>query len=183
MTVVYDYNMSFATITVANNWLQMTIFLLVSMYHHKIGKERLSLWPTLESLGVCFGSKRMKNLRHSWRQSANLSSLFGKVLYVWDNNHRVQAWLPCINSIHPNDVDWHVSVHSFVLDTTCELVELLTAMTNLNKYVKIKPKHDAWFVSNYLFLVQGLLVLPFVGLSSLTMLSHPLCTISFVFGP
>jgi hypothetical protein len=77
------------------------------------------------------------------KADANLSSLSRKLLYVWDGNHRLQAWLPCINSIHPNDVDWHVSIHSFVLDTTCKLVELLIAMTNLNKYVKIKPKLDA----------------------------------------
>jgi len=68
-----------------------------------------------------------------------MSSLFGNMFYVWDNNHRLQTWLPCINSIHPNDVESHVYVNSFVLDTTCELVELLTTMTNLNKYVKIKP--------------------------------------------
>jgi hypothetical protein len=77
------------------------------------------------------------------KANVNLSSLFGKLLYVWDGNHRLQTWLPCINSIHPNDVDWHVSVRNFVLDTTCELVELLITMTNLNKYVKIKPKRDA----------------------------------------
>jgi hypothetical protein len=29
MIVDYVYNMSFATIIIANNWLQMTIFLLV----------------------------------------------------------------------------------------------------------------------------------------------------------
>jgi hypothetical protein len=61
------------------------------------------------------------------------------MFYVLDNNHRLQTWLPCINSIHSDDVEWHVYVDSFVLDTTCELVELLTTMTNLNKYVKIKP--------------------------------------------
>jgi hypothetical protein len=49
-------------------------------------------------------------------------------------------WLPCINSIHSDDVEWHVYVDNFVLDTTCKLVELLTTiLTNLNKYVKIKP--------------------------------------------
>jgi hypothetical protein len=35
----------------------------LSMYHHKIGKERLSLWPTLWTLRVHFGSKKMRSLR------------------------------------------------------------------------------------------------------------------------
>jgi len=77
------------------------------------------------------------------KADANFSSLFRKLLYLWDDNHRLQACLPCINSIHPNDVDWHVEIHNFLFNTTCELVELLTTMTNLNKYVKIKPKGDA----------------------------------------
>lgn len=77
-----------------------------------------------------------------FKVNAKLSSLSRKLLYVWDGNHRLQAWLPCINSVHLNDVDRHVSVHDFVLDTTCKLVELLTTMTNLNEYVRIKPERD-----------------------------------------
>jgi hypothetical protein len=43
------------------------------------------------------------------------------------------------------------SMDSFVLDTTCGLVEILITIIDFNKYVKIKPKGDAWFVSDSFF--------------------------------
>ncbi len=77
-------------------------------------------------------TKSMANFEKSWsllwkqkneefeaflKADAKLSFLSRKLLYVWDDNHRLQAWLPCINSIHLNDVDWYVYVHDFVFDT------------------------------------------------------------------
>jgi hypothetical protein len=39
---------------------------------------------------------------------SDLWSLLGRMFYVWDGNHRLQAWYPYIERVHPNDEDWHV---------------------------------------------------------------------------
>ncbi len=58
---------------------------------------------------------------------------------MWDGNHRLQVWLPYINHLHNDEPSWHISIDSIVLDTSHDgLVELLTTMTELNKYV-LKP--------------------------------------------
>jgi hypothetical protein len=35
--------------------------------------------------------------------------------------------------VHPNDANWHIYVDSILLDTTKGLMELLTAMIELNR--------------------------------------------------
>jgi len=56
---------------------------------------------------------------------------------IWNGNHHLQAWWPYIDANHPNEPNWHIKVHSFVLDITNGLVELFTTMTNINKWVFI----------------------------------------------
>jgi len=60
----------------------------------------------------------------------DLKSLFRGMFFVWDGNHRLQAWLPYINHLQNDEPSWHIFVDSVVLDISHGLVELLTAMRN-----------------------------------------------------
>jgi hypothetical protein len=66
-------------------------------------------------------------------EDPNLCWLSGKMFYVWDNSHYLQAWWPYIDLNHPNAPKWHLKINSFVMDTTNNLVELLIARTDINK--------------------------------------------------
>ncbi len=47
----------------------------------------------------------------------------------------LQAWLPYIQCVHNEDPEWHYLVDAIVLNTSHCLVELLTAMIDLNKSI------------------------------------------------
>jgi hypothetical protein len=65
-----------------------------------------------------------------------ISSLYqGACVFVWDGNHKLQAWLPYINRMHNDEPAWHIYVDSIVLDTSHGCFELFITMTKLNKYV------------------------------------------------
>jgi hypothetical protein len=36
---------------------------------------------------------------------ANLRGFFNKMFFVWNGNHRLQAWLPIINKDHDDDFE------------------------------------------------------------------------------
>jgi hypothetical protein len=55
------------------------------------------------------------------------------MFYVWDNNHWLQAWMPYIFRIHPDDLSSHIVVDSIILDTRKGFVHLLITMINMNK--------------------------------------------------
>jgi hypothetical protein len=57
------------------------------------------------------------------------------MFFVWDGNHKLQAWLPYIQHVHNEDPEWHYLVDSIVFNTSHCLVELLIAVTYLNKSV------------------------------------------------
>ncbi len=63
----------------------------------------------------------------------DLRSLSGKMFHICDENHRLQAQFPYIEKVHSLDPDWHICVNSFILDNKIGLVDLLIAMTKLNK--------------------------------------------------
>jgi hypothetical protein len=54
------------------------------------------------------------------------------MFFVWDGNHRLQAWLPYIDRMHKTKENWHVAVDSIILDKIRQVVILLIAMTNFN---------------------------------------------------
>jgi hypothetical protein len=58
----------------------------------------------------------------------------GKMLHVWDANHRVQAWMPIINQDHQNDLGWHYSVDSIILEVKGDIPTMLTALHEVNWY-------------------------------------------------
>jgi len=52
---------------------------------------------------------------------------------MWDDDHRLQTWMPYISRVHPHDLSWHIAMDSIMLDTKEGLVHLLTTMINMNK--------------------------------------------------
>jgi hypothetical protein len=65
----------------------------------------------------------------------DLKSLSKHFFLYGNGNYKLQAWMPYINHLHDDEPSWHIFVDSIVLDTFHGLVELLTSMTKLNKYV------------------------------------------------
>jgi hypothetical protein len=41
-------------------------------------------------------------LKDLLKEDPNLSKLFGQMFHIWDDNHKLQVWLPYINKMHPN---------------------------------------------------------------------------------
>ena len=56
------------------------------------------------------------------------------MFHVWDGNHRLQAWLPVINKYHSDDLNWHYSVESIVLEVKGAVGPLLSALHQVNWY-------------------------------------------------
>ncbi len=88
----------------------------------------------------------------------NLKSLFKHIFFVWDGNHRLQAWVPYINHLHDDEPFWHIFVDSNVLDTFHGLVELLPAMTKFNKCIL-----DLFFPYIKLYLKNFVLILLYIS--------------------
>jgi hypothetical protein len=63
-----------------------------------------------------------------------LNVFCGKMFHVWDGNHRVQAWMPIINQDHSNDLGWHYSVDSIILEVKGDVPTMLTALHEVNWY-------------------------------------------------
>ena len=62
-----------------------------------------------------------------------LNKFVGKMFWVWDGNHRLQAWRSVIDKVHPGDAHWHISVDSILLNPSSDIAVLLTAMHDLNR--------------------------------------------------
>jgi hypothetical protein len=49
------------------------------------------------------------------------------MFFVWDGNHRLQAWLPYIDWMHKTKENWHVAIDSIILNNIrgdCEIVNI-----------------------------------------------------------
>ena len=57
-----------------------------------------------------------------------------KMFYVWDGNHRLNAWWRFIDGVHPSDRNWHYSVSSVVLNPKGQISVLLNCMHDVNWY-------------------------------------------------
>lgn len=77
---------------------------------------------------------RSKNQRFEEFMLANLDlkSLFGRMFFMWDSDHRLQAWMPYFRHVHGDDVSWHIYVDSILMYTSHGMVEFLIAMIDLN---------------------------------------------------
>jgi hypothetical protein len=67
-----------------------------------------------------------------FKTNLDLQKLSNMMFFVWDGNHRLQAWLPYIDRMHKTKENWHVAVDSIILDKIRQVVILLIAMTNFN---------------------------------------------------
>ena len=69
----------------------------------------------------------------SLQVDVNLHKFSGKVFFIFDGNHRLQAWKPYIDMFHSDDLKWHYSVDFIVLDISSSVPQVLIAMNNINK--------------------------------------------------
>ena len=67
----------------------------------------------------------------------DLHKFKGKMLYVWEGNHRVTAWLRHIERHHSDEEHWHYSVDCIFLDPKGLVGVLLDAMNDVNRLVTI----------------------------------------------
>jgi hypothetical protein len=63
-----------------------------------------------------------------------LQRFSGRMFYVWDDNHWLQAYIPYIFKVHSDELSWHIATDSIMLNTRKGLVHLLTTMTYMNKF-------------------------------------------------
>jgi hypothetical protein len=68
------------------------------------------------SLEVIIRYLLMINLKLFINTQPTFSHLKGKLFHVWDANHYLQAWLPYVNDVHPNDESWHVCPTTWVIN-------------------------------------------------------------------
>ena len=66
----------------------------------------------------------------------DLRFLSNKFFFVWDGNHRYQAWMEHILQAHSDNLDWHYRVHSIVLQTKDSMTSIITATHDINKATK-----------------------------------------------
>ncbi len=63
----------------------------------------------------------------------DLQRFIGKMFFVWDNNHQLQAQMPYISRVHLDDLSWHIAMDSIMLDMREGLINLLTTKIDMNK--------------------------------------------------
>ena len=69
----------------------------------------------------------------SLKYDVDLVKFSGKMFFVFDGNHRLQAWKPYIDRLHSDDIKWHYSVDSIILDISSNVPQVLIAMNDVNK--------------------------------------------------
>ena len=67
---------------------------------------------------------------------SELESLSNKFFFIWDSNHRHQAWTEFISQCYQDNLNWHYRVRSIVLNTKDDVASILTAMHDINKATK-----------------------------------------------
>ena len=53
--------------------------------------------------------------------------------FIWDGNHRLQAWTEFISESYSDNYDWHYHVRSTVLRMKDDVASILMAMHDINK--------------------------------------------------
>ncbi len=104
------------------------------MFYLSIGRAR-GIPSTTCLLGINIGYLRMRDLSLSCLSILTSSLSPCTCFFVWDGNHKLQAWVPYINLLHNDEPSQYISIDCIVLDIFHGLVEPLIAMTKFNKYV------------------------------------------------
>ena len=66
----------------------------------------------------------------------DLKFLSNKYFYIWDGNHRHQAWTEFIAKSYADDIEWHYRVRAIVIQTKEDPASILTAMYDINRATK-----------------------------------------------
>ena len=64
---------------------------------------------------------------------SELQTLSNKFFFIWDSNHRRQAWTNFISQCYQDNYNWHYQVRSIVLYTKDDVASILTTMHDINK--------------------------------------------------
>ena len=62
-----------------------------------------------------------------------LHSLSNKFFFIWDGNHRHQAWTEFISETYSDNYNWHYRIRSIVLNTKDDVASILIEMHDINK--------------------------------------------------
>ena len=88
--------------------------------------EIMQAWDAHWSIvNAAFERELMSN--EHWRE------LSGYMFYIWDGNHRHQAWNDYILRFHSTDENWHYCVDSILLTSKGRHGVLLNAMNDINR--------------------------------------------------
>ena len=77
--------------------------------------------------------KQDKEFERFLSSDSSLKKLSNKYFFIWNGNHRHQAWSEFISESYLNDYEWHYHVRSIVLNTKDDVASILTAMHDINK--------------------------------------------------
>jgi hypothetical protein len=97
-----------------------------------IGKERRNFLIPRLTFGMSTKNEKFESLLLG---DLDLKFLSRQMFFVWDDNHKLQAWLPYIQLVHNEDFKWHYSMDYIMLNIVHGLVKLLTSMIDMNKLV------------------------------------------------
>ncbi len=88
---------------------------------------------TIESLWGPLQKEKNNRFEELLQGDLDFKPMFGKMFHVWDRDHIFQTWFSYIEKVHPLNVDWHICMDNFFLNSKSGLVDLITSMTKLNK--------------------------------------------------
>jgi hypothetical protein len=66
--------------------------------------------------GIYHGKQKCAKFEEYLKADLDLQKLSNMMFFVWDGNHRLQAWLPYIDRMHKTKENWHVTIDSIILD-------------------------------------------------------------------
>jgi hypothetical protein len=67
------------------------------------------------------------------KANPHLKHLEGRLFFIYNDNHRFEAWIGFIEMLHRVDKKWHISVESICLDMKKKIRLLLNAIHDVNK--------------------------------------------------
>ena len=97
-----------------------------------VGQERMVTEEDRSSWSPNW-QRREREFERVIAKDKDLKVLSNRMFFVWDGNHRLQAWWEFINQTHPLDYDWHYAVRAMVISTKNDVTSILMAMHDINK--------------------------------------------------
>jgi hypothetical protein len=79
------------------------------------GVEKFVIPKLFDSWDIHWQAKNVK-FEEYFKVDLDIQKLSNMMFFVWDGNHRLQAWLPYIDQMHKTKENSHVAVDSIILD-------------------------------------------------------------------